>query len=383
MKGPRFLLLALIITLAGGACGQSQSTSAPGERSAPTTHSPSSSPPPAGGPVDLRRSDIAAAMRRVADWQLKAAEGHYDIDWTNAVLYDGLLAASKTTADARYRDKVRQVAIDNDWELGPRFSHADDEAIGLAYLELYGDGRRPDELAPTLESMNELLARPDDSGKNLWWWCDALFMAPPVLAQLSLTSGDERYLDFMDREWRLTSASLYDADEHLYYRDDQFLARREANGQKVFWSRGNGWALAGLALVLGRMPDAYPARAEYVAQFQEMAGRIAALQPTDGVWRASLLDPASYPDPETSGTALFTYALAWGINAGLLDRQAYLPVVVRAWNGMLAHVTADGKLGSVQPIGDQPARFDASATGVYGTGAFLLAGSELYRAAGE
>jgi len=225
--------------------------------------------------------------------------------------------------------------------------------------------------------MDKLIARPDDPQKNLWWWCDALYMAPKVLAQLSVTTNDHRYLDFMDHEWWLTSSALYDPAEHLYYRDDRFLTMHEANGKKIFWSRGNGWVLAGLAMVLDRMPANYLSRAKYIEQYKQMAERIAALQPADGVWRASLLDPASYPNPEISGTAFFTYGLAWGIHHRLLDRQKYLPIVARSWQGMLTHIYADGRLGSIQPIGGEPGKFKPSSSYVYGVGAFLLAASEL------
>jgi unsaturated rhamnogalacturonyl hydrolase len=153
---------------------------------------------------------------------------------------------------------------------------------------------------------------------------------------------------------------------------------REANGQKIFCSRGNGWVLAGLAMVLQRMPGNYPFRAKYVEQYKQMADRIAALQPSDGVWRASLLDPASYPNPEISGTAFFTYGVAWGIHHGVLDRKKYLPIVKKSWQGTLNHVYADGRLGSIQPIGGEPGKFKPSSSYVYGVGAFLLAGSELY-----
>lgn len=325
----------------------------------------------------LKRGAILKAMKIVADWQLQHAEGRYNIQWTYAALYDGLLAASKTTGDNRYHDRVVQVAHDNRWELGPRFAHADDEAIGLTYLAFYAEDQKSDELAPTHDGMDKLLARPDDPKKNLWWWCDALYMAPPVLAQLSVATRDRRYLDFMNHEWWTTSASLYDPAEHLYYRDDRFFTMREANGHKVFWSRGNGWVLAGLALVLERMPAGYPDRPKYEEQFKQMASRIAPLQRSDGLWRASLLDPESYPNPEISGSAFFTYAMAWGIDHGLLDRKKYLPVVKKAWQGMLTHVYADGRLGSIQPIGGEPGKFKPSSSYVYGVGAFLLAGSEL------
>jgi len=328
---------------------------------------------------NLTRPAIRKAITLVADWQIQHAEGRYNTGWTYAALYDVLLAASKTTGNPRYRDRVLQVARDNHWQLGPRFGHDDDEAIGLTYLNLYNEDRKPEQLAPTRDEMDKLLARPDDPQKNLWWWCDALYMAPKLLAQLSLATGDKRYLDFMDREWWLTSGALYDPSEHLYYRDNRFLAMREANGQKIFWSRGNGWVLAGLAFVLERMPHDYPSRPRYIAQYKEMAARIAALQPADGIWRASLLDPGSYPTPEISGTAFFTYAIAWGIDHGLLDRKKYLPVITKSWEGMLTHIYAYGRLGSIQPIGGEPGKFKPSSSYVYGVGAFLLAGSELYR----
>jgi rhamnogalacturonyl hydrolase YesR len=206
-------------------------------------------------------------------------------------------------------------------------------------------------------------------------------MAPPVLAQLSVVTGDNHYLDFMDHQWSLTTAALYDPREHLYFRDNRFLSMHEANGEKVFWSRGNGWVLAGLALVLDRLPLNDPLRAKYETQFREMAARIAALQPADGLWRASLLDPGAYPSPEISGSAFFTYALAWGIHHHLLDRKKYLPVVTKAWSAMLTHVYADGRLGSIQPIGGEPGKFKPSSSYVYGVGAFLLAGSELVQLA--
>ena len=326
----------------------------------------------------IKRKAVLAAMKKVADWQLKQAEGHYNIQWTYAALYDGLLAASKATGDNRYYDRVLEVAKENQWKLGSRFGHADDEAIGLTYLTLFAeDPGSKERLTLTQEGLDRVLARPDDPKENLWWWCDALYMAPPVLAQLAIATGDQEYLSFMDHEWWLTSSALYDPNEHLYFRDNRFLTMHETNGQKIFWSRGNGWVLAGLAMVLQRMPESFPDRAKYVTQYGEMAERIAGLQQSDGLWRASLLDPESYPNPEISGTAFFTYAIAWGIRERLLNRKKYLPVVTRGWRGMLAHVYETGRLGSIQPIGGEPGRYKPSSSWVYGVGAFLLAGSEL------
>jgi rhamnogalacturonyl hydrolase YesR len=194
-------------------------------------------------------------------------------------------------------------------------------------------------------------------------------------------TGDIAYLDYMDREWRATSGRLYDPQEHLYFRDASFLNRKQANGRKVFWSRGNGWVMAGLAGVLEYMPADYPGRQRYVDQLREMSAAIAAIQASDGLWRTGLLDPDSYPLPENSGSAFFTYALAWGINHGILDRATYEPVVAKAWKGLLQHIYADGRFGCIQSVSDAPGKFKPTSSYVYGVGAFLLAASEVDRMA--
>ena len=377
-KWPLLLLVAAVVLKATAPiCAQNPSAPAVVERDAAGDQPDDPGPLATDLSPKLSRSAILKAMKKVADWQLSHGEGRYNIQWTYAALYDGMLAASTATADRRYHDRVLEVAAQNHWALGPRWAHADDQAIGLTYLTFYAEDRKPERLDPTRQVMDKLLARPDDPETNLWWWCDALYMAPPVLAQLSVVSGDQRYLDFMNHEWWLTSDTLYDPAEHLYFRDKRFLTMREANGQKIFWSRGNGWVLAGLALVLERMPEQYPNRAKYIEQYRQMAERIAGLQQGDGLWRASLLDPGSYPSPEVSGSAFFTYAMAWGIHHNLLDRKRYLRVVTKSWRGLLQHIYADGRLGSVQPIGGEPGKYKPSSSYVYGVGAFLMAGSEL------
>ena len=187
----------------------------------------------------------------------------------------------------------------------------------------------------------------------------------------------------MDREWQLTTEHLYDRGEHLFFRDSGYFDKREANGKKVFWSRGNGWVLAGTVNVLKALPKDDPRRTRYLLLYREMSARVAGLQQGDGLWHSGLLDQGAYALPEISGSAFFTYALAWGINEGVLDRATYLPVVERAWAGMLGHVYADGRLGCIQPVGAAPGAFGPSASYVYGVGAFLLAGSELDRLAGR
>jgi rhamnogalacturonyl hydrolase YesR len=333
---------------------------------------------------NLTHADIQHAMRKVADWQIAYAQGKYNQDWTYAPLYLGLIATSATTGDSRYRDSVLHASEQFQWKLWHyRSFHADDEAIGQAYEALYAQHRDPVRIDDVRATFDELLKRPDDPAQDVWWWCDALFMAPPALAELSALTGDHRYIDKMNHEWQLTTEHLYDPTEHLFSRDASFLHKTEKNGQKLFWSRGNGWVLAGTVNVLRALPADDPSRAQYIRLFRDMAERIAGLQQPDGLWKTGLLDQESYNSPEVSGSGFFTYAMTWGINEKLLDRKKYGPVVERAWRAMLEHVYADGRLGSIQPIGAAPGAFQASSSYVYGVGAFLLAGSEMNRYAND
>jgi rhamnogalacturonyl hydrolase YesR len=326
----------------------------------------------------ITHAAVRHAAAKVGDWQLAHAQRLFNEQWTFAALYDGLLAASKVTGDPRYHDAVLHMAEQFHWApINDRFPHADDMAVGQAFLDLYLEHPEATRDAPTKAILDELLVRPDDPRKLLWWWCDALFMAPPVLARQAAISHDRRYLDTMDKEWWETSASLYSPTEHLYFRDSRYFTQHEANGKPIFWARGNGWVMGAFAKVLDVMPKDYPTRAKYIAQYKQMADKLVTLQGKDGLWRSGLLDPGSYDLPEISGSAFFTYSFAWGINHGILDRKIFQPVVERAWAGILAHIYADGRLGSIQPIDGQPGKFKASSSYVYGVGGFLLAASEV------
>lgn len=330
---------------------------------------------------------VLAAMERVADWQLAHPSEHRPDEWTQGVGDAGFMALSNLSATHRYRDAMVAMGEHNGWKPGPRVYHADDHVVGQTYAELYLQLREPAMIAPLRERFDDILAHLRDvtldftvpGNQERWSWCDALFMGPPAWMRMYAATGDQRYLDHAVKEWWNTSDYLYDKEEHLYYRDSNYFKQREANGKKVFWARGNGWVMAGLARTLQYLPAGHPARPKFEQQFREMAAAVAGVQQAEGLWRASLLDPAAYPARETSGTGLFTYALAWGINQGLLERARYEPAVRRAWSALLDSVQPDGKLTHVQPIGRAPGGFPEDATEVYGVGAFLLAGSEVFR----
>ncbi|OZY84560.1 hypothetical protein CBP51_15315 [Cellvibrio mixtus] len=258
--------------------------------------------------------------------------------------------------------------------------NADDQAIGDLYQAIYLRTGLPGVLMPLQQRLDytlPYLSLTPAPQKLVWWWCDSLFMAPPVFTRMSAITGDTKYIDAMDKQFWRVYDRLYDKDVHLFARDERFIERRSANGKKIFWSRGQGWVVAGLARILEAMPENYPSRPQYVKLFQEMMTSIAKLQQPDGLWRASLLDLEAHPEPETSGTAFFTYALAFGINHGLLEREIYLPHVLKGWAGLNNYILPSGILGQVQSAGDQPVPTKLETTTLYASGAFILAGLEI------
>ena len=348
---------------------------------APPGDTPATAGPPAHLSPKLSHRDLVKALRLVADWQLARLPAQAQYDWTWAALYTGFLAVPDQVAGNKYQQAMMKVSEQLDWQPGPRVLHADDQAIGQTYLGLYVLHLDRKMIDPMIARLNQEMATPDptDPQRPLWWWCDALFMAPPVYAQMAAVTGDTKYLAYMDRQWDITTRLLYNRDKHLYFRDASYLDKKEKNGQPLFWSRGNGWVMAGIVRVLRELPPNSPLRSRYVALLREMAAEMVSIQGKDGLWRPGLLDPDAYSLPEVSGSSFITYALAYGVNEGILDRATYRPAIQKAWAGLLPHVYADGRLGSIQPVGGAPGPFTETSSYVYGVGAYLLAGSEIYR----
>ena len=336
-------------------------------------------------------ASVLKIMERVGDWQLQSwkTEGfkHKKTDWTNAALYTGIFDLGRISRDEKYDQTLISIGNDVNWNTGSNRLLADDYCVGQTYSLLYMKYKEPKMIEPfkhlgdSIVSLpfNESLEWKDNIQKREWAWCDALFMGPPALAYLSTATGDLKYLDKAALLWWKTTGYLYDEQAHLYSRDGSYLNKKEKNGAKVFWARGNGWVLAGLARVLENMPANYPGRQKFVDQFKQIAEKIASLQQPDGSWHASLLDPDSYPVKETSGTGFYCYAILWGINNGILNKAQYLPVAKKAWIALVTSVQPDGMLGYVQPIGGSPDKVTEQSNEVYGTGAFLLAGAQLYQ----
>ncbi|TGD80747.1 glycoside hydrolase family 88/105 protein [Hymenobacter wooponensis] len=311
--------------------------------------------------------------------------------WTRAVYYEGLMALYGVDKQQRYYDYAVDWGQKHKWGLnrGVETRNADNQCAGQTYLALYEIDPQPERMRDIKASIDLMVNSPqvDD-----WWWIDALQMAMPIYAKLGAMTQDTAYYGKMHRIYTYSKnqhggEGLYNPQDQLWWRDKDFVPPyKEPNGEDCYWSRGNGWVVAAMVRVLDIMPKGAPHREEYEQMYLSMMKDLPPLQRPDGYWNVSLHDPTHFGGKELTGTALFTYGMAWGINHGLLDKQQYQPIIAKAWNAMQKEcVHKDGFLGYVQGTGKEPKDGQpVSYTSKpdfedYGLGCFLLAGTELVK----
>jgi rhamnogalacturonyl hydrolase YesR len=350
-----------------------------------------------------RKSEVLALASRVADWQLERMGATHGVtryaeetanprSWQQGAFWVGMTRLADVTGEKRFTDALLAQGLANEWKPGARAYHADDHVIAQSFLWAAEHGAGSTAIAPLRATFNSLLANPPVTHLSFvtapdyestpclrrWCWCDALFMSPPAWVALSRQTGDPRYTTYAMQEFWATTDFLYDPLELLFFRDSRFFERRDEQGRKLFWSRGNGWVFAGIANILEELPPDSTHRPRLEKLFREMAAKLRAIQKPDGYWAPSLLARENSP-PESSGTGFFVYGFAWGVKHGLLDAGIYRPVIDNGWAALTRAVAKDGRLGWVQQVSDRPESVAETDTQYYGVGAFLLAASAVAR----
>lgn len=313
--------------------------------------------------------------------------------WTRAVYYEGLMALYQTDKQQAYYDYALQWGEKHKWGLrgGIKTRNADNQCCGQTYIDMYliDNKQHPERVKDIKASIDSMMmtGKVDD-----WNWIDALQMGMPVFVKLGNLYNDTSYYRRMYEmyafaKYKHGGKGLYNQAEKLWWRDKDFVPPyKEPNGDDCYWSRGNGWVVAALAKTLEALPKTDLHYNEYLQDFKDMCAALLPLQRTDGYWNVSLNDPNHFGGKEVSGTSLFIYGFAWGINNGILDKKIYQSSIAKAWNAMCKEaVHKDGKLGYVQGTGKEPKDGQpVSYTNTpdfedYGLGCFLLAGTEIYK----
>ncbi len=182
-------------------------------------------------------------------------------------------------------------------------------------------------------------------------WDDTVYMLSIFLLQMYETTGESKYLDDCIREIRAHAAKLRDPQTGLWwhgwsvtntYHEDkccQYMWNsNNLQRNTEFWGRGNGWIAMSLADALSVMTQEHPDYDELMSYYRRMMDTLVKLQDAGtGHWRQLPLrtadaDKGNYI--ESSCTAMFGYALAKGINSGLLKGRKYRKAAVKAYDGL-------------------------------------------------
>jgi rhamnogalacturonyl hydrolase YesR len=329
------------------------------------------------------------------------------------VTYAGMLHVAEMTGDGRFKDytaarlsavaavaaRLRTQPAPADEPTGPQRMFAlrsvlaprsldDSGAMCTAMIKASRAGVHADELRPWIDNYmgwistrqfrlpDGTLARNRPLHNALW--LDDLYMSVPALAQMAMLTGEAKYFDDAVKQILQFSSRMFVKEKGLYLHG----WIQEMDPHPAFhWGRANGWAVVAMAELLSVLPTEHPGRAAVLAQFRAHVRGLAACQGKTGLWSQLLDRPDSYL--ETSASAMFTYAIARGINRGWLDELAYGPMVSLAWNAVAQQVNAQGQVENTcvgTGMGFDPAFYCYRPVNVFaahGYGPVLLAGAEM------
>jgi unsaturated rhamnogalacturonyl hydrolase len=312
--------------------------------------------------------------------------------WTRSVFYEGHIAWYVVRPDTAHYNYAYNWAVYFNWEMSKKLNtgtNADFQCIAQTYIDLYNLAPDPIKIKVAKSCMLYNIG----TGKSTYWtWIDAIQMAMPIYAGLGKITGDTTYYHYMWDSYMYTRNTLgvvgtYNPKDSLWWRDANYNRTVvDPYGKPIYWSRGNGWVYAALVRVLNTIPKTEAHYQQYLNDYLAMSGAILRWQREDGFWNPSMVSPNYYGGKETTGTGLFVYGMAWGINQGLLSRSKYLDAVQKGWSALSRDaIHPNGFLGWVQGTGASPA--DSQPLGYniipnfedFGAGCVLLAAAESWK----
>jgi len=177
---------------------------------------------------------------------------------------------------------------------------------------------------------------------------DGIYMAHPFLVKYGRLFNDNAAIDTAVNQTLFVYNQLYDNTTHLIKHAwtstpaaySAWANATTGNSSEV-WSRAMGWYMMALVDMLKYVPAAHPKRASLLSALSNLAIGIKNYQDaTTGLWYQVVDKGVGKPGYtsanyiESSGSAMFVYALKTGIDSGWLSSATYLPVAQSGWTGL-------------------------------------------------
>jgi unsaturated rhamnogalacturonyl hydrolase len=253
----------------------------------------------------------------------------------------GALTFAQLTGD---KDLSSRLIKHFDAELTPELAgrvlesrHVDYSVLGSVPLEIYLETKEPRYLERGKTIADHQWEEPTSDGlsRETRFWIDDMFMITVLQVQAYRATGEAKYIDRAALEMTAYLDKLQQPNGLFYHAPDA----------PFFWGRGNGWVAAGMAELLRSLPEKHPKRSRIMAGYQAMMKSLLGFQAQNGLWRQLLDHPEAWP--ETSSTAMFTFAVITGVKNGWLDRGTYGRAARKGWVGLVRYLDANADIKSV------------------------------------
>ena len=230
----------------------------------------------------------------------------------------------------------------------PRMVHVDYNVVGAVPLEIYiqkQGGQEYYDLGMKYADTQWQVpadAKPEQrayADKGYSWqtriWIDDMFMITTIQSQAYRVTGDRKYIDRAANEMVMYLKEIQRPNGLFYHSPEA----------PFFWARGNGWMAAGMAELLSALPEDNPNRPAIMKAYKTMMKTLKKYQGKEGLWHQLIDEREAWN--ETSGTAMFTYAMIVGVKKGWLDEKEYAPVARKGWLGLVSYINADDEVENV------------------------------------
>jgi rhamnogalacturonyl hydrolase YesR len=168
--------------------------------------------------------------------------------------------------------------------------------------------------------------RPDGLSAETRYWIDDMYMLTMLQLEAYRATGDKKYLDRDAKEMVAYLDKLQQPSGLFYHAPDV----------KYYWGRGDGWVAAGMAEMLRSLPENHPDRARIMQGYKLMMSALLKYQAKDGMWRQLIDHDEAWP--ESSSSAMFSFALITGVKHGWLDAATYGPAARKAWIAVVGYI---------------------------------------------
>jgi unsaturated rhamnogalacturonyl hydrolase len=215
--------------------------------------------------------------------------------------------------------------------------HVDDSIFGVVPLEIAIETKDAKYLALGKGWADRQWENPQPDGLSAEtrFWIDDMYMLTILQLEAYRATGDKKYLDRDAAEMVAYLDKLQQPNGLFYHAPDV----------PFYWGRGDGWVAAGMAEILRDLPQDHPQRARILQGYQRMMRALLEYQGKDGMWRQLIDHDEAWP--ESSSSAMFTFALITGVKNGWLDGKTYGPAARRAWIAVAGYIDQNENITNV------------------------------------